>query len=160
MSGDWHLAQYNVAKLIAPLDDQRVAGFVANLQRINTLGDRTPGFVWHLQSASGDSTDVRVDDDPLVVVNFTVWESIEALFEYTYHSDHVEMFRRRREWFEHAPRPYLAMWWLPAGHLPSVAEAEERLAHLRADGPTPYAFNFKRRFSPEEAVAASCSASD
>jgi heme-degrading monooxygenase HmoA len=154
VSSKWHLAQYNVAKLVAPLDDPRVAAFVASLQRVNTLGDRAPGFVWRLHSASGDSTDVRVDDDPLVVVNFTVWESIEALFEYTYHSEHVEVFRRRREWFEHDGRPYLAMWWVPAGHVPAVAEAEERLAHLRAHGPTPCAFNFKQRFSPGEAAAA------
>lgn len=146
MSANWHLAQYNVAKLVAPLDDPRLADFVASLRRVNELGDRAPGFVWRLQSAGGDSTDVRVGDDPLVLVNFTVWESIEALFEYTYHSAHVEVFRRRREWFRHDGRPYLAMWWVPPGHVPTMAEAEERLAHLRAHGPTPYAFTFKQRF--------------
>lgn len=142
-----HLAQYNVAKLVAPLDDPRLAGFNESLDRINRLGDRSPGFVWRHQDANGNSTGTRVGDDPLVVINFTVWESIEALFEYTYHSDHVEVYRRRRDWFEdHGGQPYLVMWWIPAGHIPSVEEAEERLAHLRKHGPTPHAFTFKQRF--------------
>jgi len=143
----YHLAQYNVAKLVATLDDPRLADFIANLDRINQLGDRSPGFVWRHQNSDGNSTGTRVGDDPLVVINFTVWESIEALFEYTYHSDHVEVFRRRREWFEdHGGKHYLVMWWIPAGHIPYVHEAEERLAHLHAYGPTPHAFTFKERF--------------
>jgi hypothetical protein len=142
-----HLAQYNVAKLVAELDDPRLADFIANLDRINRLGDRSPGFVWRHQNADGNSTGTRVGTDPLVVINFTVWESIEALFEYTYHSDHVEVFRRRRDWFEdHGGQHYLAMWWIPAGHVPTVEEAEERLTHLKAHGPTEYAFTFKQRF--------------
>jgi hypothetical protein len=148
----WHLAQYNVAKLVAPLEDPRLHDFRANLTRINALGDLSPGFVWRHQNADGTSTGTRVGEDPLVVINFTVWESLEALFEYTYHSDHVEVFRRRREWFEgHAGQAYLAMWWIPAGHVPTVVEAEERLAHQREHGPTPYSFTFKQRFpSPSE----------
>jgi hypothetical protein len=151
----FHLAQYNVAKLVAPLDDPRLDEFHANLDRINQLGDRSPGFVWRHQNADGTSTSTRVGDDPLVVINYTVWESIESLFEYTYHSDHVEVFRKRRDWFEdHGGVHYLAMWWLPAGHIPSVEEAEERLAHLRAHGPTQYCFTFKQRFGPPEVPAA------
>lgn len=145
---NYNLAQYNVAKLVAPLDDARLDDFRANLDRINEVGDRSPGFVWRHQNADGNSTGTRVGDDPLVVINFTVWESIEALFEYTYHSDHVEMFRRRREWFEEHDGPYLVFWWVAAGHIPSVHEAEERLAHLREHGPTPHAFTFKQRFGP------------
>lgn len=149
-----HLAQYNVAKLVAPLDDPRLADFHANLERINQLGDRSPGFVWRHQNADGNSTGTRVGDDPLVVINFTVWESIEALFEYTYHSDHVEVFRRRRDWFEdHGGQPYLVFWWIPAGHIPTVEEAEQRLAYLRDHGPTPHAFDFKHRFPPPVADA-------
>jgi heme-degrading monooxygenase HmoA len=142
VSGEWHLAQYNVAKLVAPLDDPRVADFVASLQRVNTLGDHAPGFVWRPQSATGDSTGVRVGDDPLVVVNFTVWESVEALFEYTYHSEHVEVFRRRREWFEHDGQPYLATWWAPAGRVPTVTE--ERLAHGPMPTPSTSSSGFRR----------------
>jgi Domain of unknown function (DUF3291) len=143
----YHLAQYNVARLLAPLDDPRLADFVANLERINTLGDRSPGFVWRLQTDNGNSTSVRVQDDPMIIVNFTVWESTEALFEYAYHSAHVDVFRRRREWFEEPKTPYLVLWWIPAGEIPTVDEAERRLAHLRAHGPTPRAFTFKQRFA-------------
>jgi hypothetical protein len=144
----YHLAQYNLARLLAPLDDPQVAGFVANLHRINELGDRSPGFLWRLQTDDGTSTSVRVRDDELVIVNFTVWESVEALFEFTYHSDHVEMYRRRREWFEAPTETYIVLWWVPAGHIPTVEEADERLDHLRAHGPTQYAFTFKQRFPP------------
>lgn len=144
---EWHIAQYNVARLRAPVDDPAVAHFVANLAPINELGDATPGFVWRLQTESGNSTSVRIREDPLVVPNLTVWETIEALFDYTYHSAHVEMFRRRKEWFTHAEDPYLVLWWVPAGHIPSVDEADERLAHLAAHGPTPAAFTFKVRFA-------------
>ena len=161
----WHLAQYNVATLVAELDDPRLVDFIANLDRINQLGDRSPGFVWRHQNPDGNSTGTRVGENPLVVINYTVWESLESLFEYTYHSDHVEVFRRRREWFEdHGGQHYLAMWWIPAGSIPTVEEAEERLAHLRANGPSPYCFTFKQRFpapgappasSGSEAVAAS-----
>lgn len=143
----WRLAQYNVARLVAPLDDPRMADFVANLDRLNQLGDRSPGFVWRLHDDSGNSTAVRVGDDPMVVVNFTVWESVEALFDYAYHSGHAAIYRRRREFFDdHDGQAYLAMWWVPAGHIPTLEEAEGRLAHIRAHGPTAYAFTFKRRF--------------
>jgi hypothetical protein len=145
----YHLAQYNIARLVAELDDPRLAGFVDALDRINQLGDGSPGFVWRHKNDDGNSTATRVyPDDPLVVINFTVWESIEALFEYTYHSDHVEVFRRRREWFDEHEGAYLVMWWIPAGHIPSVEEAIERLEHLQAHGPSPHAFTFKQRFPP------------
>jgi Domain of unknown function (DUF3291) len=151
----WHVAQYNVATLVAPLDDPQLNDFRANLKPINELGDRSPGFVWRHQNADGNSTGTRVGDDPLVVINFSVWESIESLFEYTYHSDHVEVFRRRRDWFkDHFGQHYLAMWWVQAGHIPTVAEAEERLAHLKAHGPTPYAFTMKQRFPAPDITSA------
>jgi hypothetical protein len=148
LSKRWHIAQYNIATLVAPLDDPRIADFVANLEPINTLGDRTPGFVWRMQSDDGTSTGVRVRPDPLVLINFTVWETIEALHDYTYRSAHANVYRRRKEWFHHTENPYLVLWWIPAGHIPTVEEAEERLAHLRDHGPTPHAFTFKRRFPP------------
>lgn len=146
--GAWHLAQYNVARLVAPLDDPRLADFVANLERVNGLGDRSPGFVWRLHDDSGNSTAVRVGHDPRVLVNFTVWESVEALFAYTYRSGHAEMYRRRREWFDPHASPYLVLWWIHAGRIPTVDEAEARLAHLREHGPTAHAFTFKQRFPP------------
>ncbi len=144
----YHIAQYNLARLVAPLDDPRVADFVANLNRINELADATPGFVWRHQNENGNSTGTCVRGDPLIVINFTVWETVEALFEFAYRSDHVEMYRRRREWFELLREAPLVLWWIPAGHIPIVDEGEERLDHLRAHGPTAYAFTFKQRFPP------------
>ena len=143
---DFHLAQYNVAWLIAPLDDPRLADFNANLDRVNRLADEAPGFVWRHQAADGNSTSVRIRDDDSLIINFSVWDSAEALFEYAFHSGHVEMFRRRTEWFTHEEQPYAVLWWIPARHLPSVEEAEGRLAQLGADGPTAEAFTFKARF--------------
>src|SRR3990172_6597894 len=96
----YHLAQYNLARLLAPLDDPMIADFVADLHRVNELGDRSPGFVWRLQTEDGTSTSVRVRGGPLIVVNLTVWESVEALFDFTYRSGHAEVYRRRRQWFE------------------------------------------------------------
>ena len=144
----YHLAQYNIARLVAPLDDPRLADFVANLDRINKLADATPGFVWRHEDENGNSTGTRVRGDPLIIINFSVWESVEPLFEYAYRSEHVEMYRRRREWFELLREAPLALWWIPARHMPSVAEGEERLDHLREHGPTQYAFTFKQRFPP------------
>lgn len=146
---EMHLAQYNIATARFPLDDPRMADFIAALEPINTLGDRTPGFVWRLQDADGNSTSVRVGSDPRVLVNFTVWESVEALFDFAFHSDHVQVYRRRRDWFEHDDLPFAVLWWIPAGHVPTVEEAEERLAYLRAHGATAHAFTFKQRFAPD-----------
>jgi hypothetical protein len=103
--------------------------------------------VWRHQEADGNSTSLRVRGDDRIVVNFTVWESIEALFEYAFHSGHVEVYRRRREWFEHPDgTAFAVLWWIPAGHIPSVEEADARLDHLIAHGPTAHAFTFKQRF--------------
>ena len=141
-----HIAQYNLARLLAPLDDGSNDAFNASLAPINGLGDGTPGFVWRYVTADGNSTSQRVRGDPLILVNFTVWESIEALFEFTYRSGHADVYRRRREWFEAPAEAHLVLWWIAAGHIPTVEEAEERLDYLRAHGPTPYAFTFKQRF--------------
>lgn len=147
----YHLAQYNVAWLLAPLDSEQLADFMAALDPLNKLADESPGFVWRHQTEDGNSTSVRVRDDPKIIINFSVWESTESLFEYAYHSPHVEIFRRRKDFFEHMDVPYLVLWWVPAGHLPTVEEAEGRLDHIREHGPTPEAFTFKQRFSPPDA---------
>jgi hypothetical protein len=144
----YHLAQYNIARLVAPLDSDRLADFVAALDPINHLADVSPGFVWRHQTHEGNSTAIRVRGDPMIVINFSVWEDIDSLFEYTYHTDHVEVFRRRREWFDPHDTYYLVLWWVPAGHEPSVAEAEERLDYLIEHGPTAEAFTLKQRFPP------------
>jgi len=144
----YHVAQYNIAKLLAPLDSAQLADFMAALDPLNALADDWPGFVWRHQTEDGNSTSIRVRDDPMILINFSVWESLEELHKYTYRSAHTDIYRRRREFFEHMEVPYLVLWWVPAGHEPSVEEAEERLDHMQASGPSAYAFGFKSRFPP------------
>jgi len=148
----WQLAQVNIGRLRAPVDDPLLADFKNALDRINTLADGTPGFVWRLQTEEGNATALRpVEDDELVAINMSVWESIEALGEYVYRSDHTAFLRRRREWFQRYGSAYLAMWWVPAGHIPTIDEALERLAQLEAFGPSPFAFTFRHPFPPPDA---------
>ena len=142
-----HLAQINVARLRAPLEAPETAGFVAALAPVNARADAAPGFVWRLQTEAGDATAIEVSDDPLVIVNLTVWESIEALEAFAYREQsHLAVLRRRREWFESHAAPHTALWWVPAGETPSLEDALERLDELRAYGPSPRAFTFKDRF--------------
>jgi len=141
-----HVAQLNVAKMKAPLDDARMAGFVELLEPTNALADSWPGFVWRLQTDDGDATAIRAFDDELMLVNMSVWESVEALGEFVYRSGHLDVMRRRREWAEHIAEAHLCLWWIEVGTTPTVEEAKERLHHLRSHGPTPKAFTFKRQF--------------
>jgi heme-degrading monooxygenase HmoA len=139
----FHLAQVNIARAKAPLDSPDLADFVARLEEINALADRSEGFVWRLQTENENATYVRAYDDERIIVNLSVWESAEALKNYTYRTAHAELLRDRRKWFEHFDGAYVALWWVPAGHVPTTDEAKERLAHLEANGPTPFAFTFK-----------------
>ena len=158
---DWHLAQANIARAVAPMDDPAMADFMAQLDTINALADRSPGFVWRLQSGSGNATDIAVTDDPLVILNMSVWESVDALFDYVYRTAHTPVMARRREWFEKPSKPHLVLWWVEAGHRPSVEEALTRLEMLAERGPTPDAFTFKQRFpAPELAAAGQSHAAD
>lgn len=147
------LAQINVARMLYPLTDPGMSGFVAQLDRINALADRAPGFVWRLQDDSGNATGLRPFDDQMVIVNMSVWRSPEALFDFVYRSAHNEVMRRRKAWFEKPTRAHMALWWLPAGEIPSVAEGKARLEHLREHGPGPHAFTLKQPF-PRPAAAA------
>ncbi|MFJ4777586.1 DUF3291 domain-containing protein [Streptomyces sp. NPDC088762] len=148
----FHLAQINVATLRHPLDDPRMAPFVEMLAPLNAAADGTPGFVWRLvEEGVADATGLRPAGEH-VIVNMTVWETREALWDFTYRSGHLEAMRRRREWFERHTEAHLVLWWVPAGHLPSVDEALERLAHLRAHGPSPRAFTFVSSYTAEEAA--------
>lgn len=142
----YHLAQINLARMSFPLDDPRMAEFVALLDPINALADAAPGFVWRLQSSAGNATDIVYSDDPFVLVNMSVWESIEALRDYAYQSNHMDAFRRRGEWFAKMDRPSYCLWWIPEGHIPSVAEGRERMEHYWKHGATPYSFWFSQRF--------------
>jgi hypothetical protein len=128
------------------MDSPLMAGFAARLDPVNAVADAAPGFVWRLQDESGNATAIRVYDDSLMV-NMSVWKSADALWDFVYATDHLAVMRRRREWFERMDL-FMCLWWVPAGHLPDVAEAEARLDHLRAHGPTAHAFTFKQRFEP------------
>ena len=138
-----HLAQVNVATVRAPLDSPQLAGFVAALEPINALADHSPGFVWRLQTEDGDATAIRPFGDQRIMVNLSVWESLEALRAFVYASRHLDVMRRRREWFHHMADAYLALWWVPAGTIPTVAEARDRLELLAGKGPTADAFTFR-----------------
>lgn len=148
---EWHLAQVNVGRLLAPVDDPLIAEFVAGLDRINALADRAPGFVWRLQTAEGNATAIRpADDDELLAINMSVWESVEALADYVYRSQHATFMRRRREWFDRFGAAHLALWWIPAGAIPTVPEAMQRVARIDRLGPTAAGFTFKQRFAPPD----------
>jgi hypothetical protein len=148
-----HLAQVNIARLLAPIDDPRIADFVAQLDAINALAEQSPGFVWRLKTDAGNATDVVYNDDPFVIVNMSVWESVDTLRGYTYASKHIEVFRRRAEWFEKPAKPHYCLWWVPVGHAPTVAEARERLEHYQTHGATPHAFWFSQLFPVPEPAA-------
>jgi hypothetical protein len=144
MSG-FHLAQFNVARLAAPIEAPQSAEFREALDRINAIAEAAPGFVWRATGAGFDSEAPAEDIDPMILANLSVWESAEALAAFAYRTDHSHFVRNRERWFEPATQAYQTMWWIPAGTLPSREEAFGRLDHLRAHGPGVRAFDFKTR---------------
>jgi hypothetical protein len=147
----YHLAQLNIGVIKGPMDSPIMADFKINLDRINAVAEQSSGFVWRLQTEEGDATAIRPFDDENMLVNMSVWESLETLTQYVYRSAHVELMRRRREWFERMDKPFLVLWWVQRGHTPTIGEAIERLQKLRKNGPTPQAFTFKTAFPPPDA---------
>ena len=147
---NWQLAQLNVAALKAPLDSPELKDFVDNLDRINELAESSPGFAWRLKGDGNDATSLRPLGDN-VLVNMSVWRDVEALKNYVYQTAHAQIMRRRREWFTRMAEAYLVLWWVPAGHQPTVAEAVARLKLLREKGPTPEAFTFGEAFTAPDA---------
>jgi hypothetical protein len=148
----FQLAEVNIARMLAPLTDPLMAGFVAELDAINALADDSPGFLWRLQTPEGNATDIRPFEDDLILVNLSLWASLADLTTFVYKSRHRQVLQQRSRWFQRFDGPYLALWWVPSGHIPTVEEAKERLAYLRAHGETPYAFSFKKQFSGLEVV--------
>jgi hypothetical protein len=143
----YRLAQVNIGRMRAPIGDPIMEGFRTQLDPVNALADRSPGFVWRLQTEEGNATAIRpYADDDRMAINMSVWESLESLRNYVYQSAHVAPLRDRKQWFEPLDGPILALWWIPAGHIPSVAEAIERLEMLKARGPSPEAFTFRHPF--------------
>jgi hypothetical protein len=148
-----HLAQLNVGRLRAPLESPAIDDFRNNLGPINARAEASPGYVWRLQDEDGNATGIKVFDDDLEIINLSVWKSTEALADFTYRSGHVEILRRRRDFFEAPAQPILCLWWIPEGTIPTVEDAIARLEHLRTHGPTPTAFTFRARFEPGQDVA-------
>jgi uncharacterized protein DUF3291 len=148
----YQLAQINVAELQAPLDSPQLKDFVDNLDRINALAEGSPGFVWRLTGDGNDATELRPMGDK-IIVNYSIWRDVDMLKAFVYKTAHVEILKRKREWFERMKLNYV-LWWVPAGHVPSVEEAVARLEQLRAKGPSPDAFHFGEAYSAPDAVDA------
>jgi hypothetical protein len=155
-----HLAQLNIGRFRYPTGDPRMADFVNNLDLVNGLAERSAGFVWRLKDDSGNATNFRPFPDPQMAVNLSVWESVEALERYVYQTVHNRFYGRRQEWFDTLEGPHSVMWWIPAGHLPTLTEARERLEHLAARGPSDHAFGWVSVPSAQLWKTARCAASD
>ncbi|MGH1357517.1 MAG: DUF3291 domain-containing protein [Burkholderiaceae bacterium] len=142
---DYYLAQLNIAAMKAPLDSPLLSDFVASLDRINAMAEQAPGFVWRLQTDDGDATALRPLGEE-ILVNLSVWKSVQTLSDFVYRSGHVEIMKRRREWFERMDQAHVVLWWVARTHRPDIAEAAERLKQLHSNGPTPLAFGFRDSF--------------
>lgn len=143
MTSKFHLAEINVARMRYPIDAPEMKDFVDRLDAVNAVADRSDGFVWRLQDEAGDATSFRAFDDPFMLVNMSVWRDVDALWAYVYKTVHAKVMTRRREWFDLLESVNVALWWTPAGALPSLEEGKRRLEMLARDGPTPAAFDFK-----------------
>lgn len=151
MSADWQLAEVNIARLRAPIDDPTIKDFVDSLDRVNALAEASPGFVWRLKGEGNSAVDLQPYEDPMIAINMSVWIDIQSLGAFVYRGDHLQIMRRRAEWFEHMD-VFMVLWWAPAGHHPTIDEAKSRLALLEQHGPTADAFTFKIPFPSPDAA--------
>ncbi len=149
---NWQLAQLNIAHMLAPADSAQLADFFANLDRINALADTAPGFIWRLQDDSGSSTSFRPFGDD-VLVNMSIWRDLQSLHDFVYRSAHIEIMARRKQWFEHLSEAYSVLWWVAEGSIPSMGQAQQKLALLKKLGPTENAFTFKKAFAAPDQLA-------
>lgn len=145
---DWALAQLNIAHLLAPLDSPELSGFVANLDRINTLAEQSPGFIWRLKGELVNTAISMRAFGPDVIPNLSVWSSIDALHDFTYRTAHVEVMSQRKHWFSRIDEAHMVLWWVPRDHRPTLIESSQRLNQLRESGATADAFSFKTAFPP------------
>jgi len=145
----FHLAQVNIAKILAPMDDPIMADFINNLDIINALADDADGFVWRLKDEDKDLASSIFQDDRLII-NMSIWENLESLFSYTYNSGHIEVFKRKKEWFSKMKMMHMAFWYVPKGYKPTFQDAKDRLDYINKHGDSPYAFSFKSKFSIED----------
>lgn len=145
---EYFLAQVNIARMLAPIDSEVMKDFVANLDDINALAESSEGFVWRLKTNDNNATSIKISEDDFLIVNMSVWKDAESLFNFVYKSNHVEVFKRRKEWFEKMNDMHMALWYTPNNYMPTIEDARERLDYIRINGDTPFAFSFKKRFSP------------
>lgn len=150
---EYQLAQLNIARMKADIDSPLMKSFVDELDVVNALAENSPGFVWRLQTEEGDATDIDAFDDSLLLVNMSVWESVEDLKTFVYESFHLEILKRKKEWFNKFEGVYQVLWWIPAGTEPTLEEAKARLAYLQKHKASDYAFNFQKSF-PAPSVSA------
>jgi hypothetical protein len=143
----WHLAQINVAKIVGEdITDPVMQKFVDQLDEINGLAEGSPGFVWRLKDESNNATNLNPYNDQRIIVNISVWQTLDDLLKFVYHGRHAEVLRSRREWFVSFGEAYTALWYVPVGKVPTVEESMVRLKSLQDSGPTPFAFDFKTKF--------------
>ena len=147
----WHLNQVNIAKRLAPMDDPIMRDFINNVDKMNALADNTNGFIWRLKDEDKDEA-VNVFQDESLIINMSVWTDLESLFAYTYQSGHIEVFKRKKEWFSKMKMMHMAFWYSPEGLEPTFQDAKNRLDYLNTHGETPYAFSFKSKFTTEDAL--------
>lgn len=148
----YHLAQVNIARMRAPLEDPIMKGFVSQIEHVNKLAENSPGFIWRYQEGSGDATYARPYDDDRILINMSVWDSIEALKKYVYEGDHAQAMKDRREWFEKMKDAQSALWWIEEGSLPTLQEAKLKLEYLQKNGPSSHVFTFQKSFEPAKKV--------
>jgi hypothetical protein len=144
----FQLAQINIGRIVAPMDSPVMAGFKNNLDKMNQLAEQSTGFIWRLKDDSNNATSLKFFDDDRLILNMSVWESIDALMNYCYKTEHVEFLKNRANWFEKMDEAHMALWYIQAGHIPTPAEAIERLSHLRTHGESEHAFTFRKKFTP------------
>jgi hypothetical protein len=151
MTLQYHLAQVNIGKILAPMDSPQMSEFKNNLDPINALAEASEGFIWRLKDENNNATSIKVFEDDFMIINMSVWKDIDSLYKYVYESAHMEYLKNRKAWFERLTEKYMALWWIPEGHIPTTSEAIERINHIRQHGDTAFAFGFKKRFTFEEA---------
>ncbi|EAP96380.1 MULTISPECIES: DUF3291 domain-containing protein [Vibrio] len=145
------LAQLNIALAKYPLDAPEIKEFVDNLELVNGIAESSEGFVWRLKDESGDATNIQAFDDPNMIVNMSVWDSVDSLKNFMFRTHHRDFMRRKGDWFHRLPEDTYVLWWIEEDDIPTLEEAIERLEHLREVGDTPYAFTFKTNFTESEA---------
>jgi hypothetical protein len=144
---NFHLAQINIAQAKDHMESSTMQGFVSRLDEINAIADHADGFVWRLQTEEGDTTSIQAFEDEKLIVNMSVWQDVASLKHYVYKSMHVELIQDRDAWFDKIQTVHQALWWVPAGHIPSIEEGKIRLALLQKEGPSAKAFTFAKPFS-------------